>query len=78
MTLKAQTHKKLEYFIFENTEVEEDTVAQMYFYVVRKLCARETHGGCQAIKTSSKYPETKDELQSCTRSYQWLVYRSKY
>lgn len=31
------THKKLEYFIFENTRVEEDTIAQMYFYVIRKL-----------------------------------------
>lgn len=31
------THQKLEYFIFENTKVEEDTVAQMFFYVVRSL-----------------------------------------
>jgi len=31
------TYKKLEYFIFENTKVEEDTIAQMYFYVVRNL-----------------------------------------
>jgi hypothetical protein len=31
------THKKLEYFIFENTKVDEDTVAQMYFYVIRNL-----------------------------------------
>jgi len=30
-------HKKLEYFIFENTKVEKDTIAQMYFYVVRSL-----------------------------------------
>jgi uncharacterized protein with ParB-like and HNH nuclease domain len=34
---ESPTHKKLEYFIFENTKVEEDTVAQMYFYVVRSL-----------------------------------------
>lgn len=34
---ESPTHKKLEYFIFENTKVEEDTVAQMYFYVIRKL-----------------------------------------
>jgi hypothetical protein len=29
--------KKLEYFIFENTTIEEDTVAQMYYYVIRNL-----------------------------------------
>lgn len=34
---ESPTYKKLEYFIFENTKVEEDTVAQMYFYVIRKL-----------------------------------------
>jgi len=32
----------LEYFIFENTKVEEDTVAQMYFYVIRKLYEKNT------------------------------------
>jgi hypothetical protein len=34
---ESPTYKKLEYFIFENTKVEEDTVAQMYFYVIRNL-----------------------------------------
>ncbi|MCL6259161.1 DUF4268 domain-containing protein [Aquiflexum sp. TKW24L] len=34
---ESPTNKKLEYFIFENTKVEEDTVAQMYFYVIRNL-----------------------------------------
>ena len=34
---ESPTHKKLEYFIFENTKVEEDTIAQMYFYVIRNL-----------------------------------------
>lgn len=34
---ESPTHKKLEYFIFENTRVEEDAVAQMYFYVIRNL-----------------------------------------
>ncbi len=29
--------RKLAYFIFENNKVEEDTVAQMYFNVIRKL-----------------------------------------
>jgi uncharacterized protein with ParB-like and HNH nuclease domain len=30
-------NKKLEYFIFEDTKVEESAVAQMYFYVLRAL-----------------------------------------
>src|SRR5690606_32701740 len=30
-------NKKLEYFIYENTKIEEDTVAQMYYYVIRSL-----------------------------------------
>jgi hypothetical protein len=34
---ESPTSKKLDYFIFENTKVEEDTIAQMYFYVIRKL-----------------------------------------
>lgn len=34
------THKKLDYFIFENTKVEKNTVAQMYFYVIRSLCEK--------------------------------------
>ena len=33
----SPTHKKLDYFIFDNTKVEEGTVAQMYFSVIRKL-----------------------------------------
>jgi uncharacterized protein with ParB-like and HNH nuclease domain len=36
------THKKLEYFIFENTKVEVDTVSQMYFFVIRKLYDKNT------------------------------------
>jgi uncharacterized protein with ParB-like and HNH nuclease domain len=34
---ESSRNKKLEYFIFENTKVEEDAVAQMYFYVIRSL-----------------------------------------
>lgn len=32
--------KKLEYFIFEDTKVEEETIARMYFYVIRQLYER--------------------------------------
>jgi uncharacterized protein with ParB-like and HNH nuclease domain len=36
------THKKLEYFIFENNKVEETAIARMYFYVIRKLYQQNT------------------------------------
>jgi uncharacterized protein with ParB-like and HNH nuclease domain len=31
------TNKKLEYFIFENTKIEEEAISQLYYYVVRNL-----------------------------------------
>lgn len=31
------THKRLEYFIFEDNKVEENTVSQMYYHVIRSL-----------------------------------------
>lgn len=34
---ESPRNKKLEYYIFENTKIEEDTVAQMYYYVIRNL-----------------------------------------
>ncbi|MCM4172450.1 DUF4268 domain-containing protein [Arenibacter sp. TNZ] len=34
---ESPRHKKLEYFIFENTKVDEEVIAQMYFYVIEKL-----------------------------------------
>jgi hypothetical protein len=40
---ESPTHKKLEYFIFENSKIEEDTVAQMYFYVIRRLYEKNMH-----------------------------------
>jgi len=33
----SPTHKKLEYFIWENNKIETDTVAHMYFFVIGKL-----------------------------------------
>ena len=36
------THKKLEYFIFENTKVETDAVAKMYLYVITELFRKNT------------------------------------
>jgi hypothetical protein len=34
---ESPKNKKLDYFIFENTKIEEDTVSQMYLYVIRGL-----------------------------------------
>jgi uncharacterized protein with ParB-like and HNH nuclease domain len=39
---ESPKNKKLEYFIFENTKIEEDTIAQMYFYVIRNLYEKNT------------------------------------
>jgi uncharacterized protein with ParB-like and HNH nuclease domain len=34
---ESPKNKKLDYFIFENSKIEEDAVARMYFYVIRNL-----------------------------------------
>ena len=34
---ESPTYKRLEYFIFENSKIEEDIFAQMYFYVIKRL-----------------------------------------
>ncbi len=57
---ESPTHKKLEYFIFENTKVEEDTVAQMYFYVIRKLYEKNTQLLISNQDTFKITRETKD------------------
>ena len=38
--IESPTYKKLEYYVFSNTKVDEDTVAQMYFNVIRNLYDR--------------------------------------
>lgn len=57
---ESPTHKKLEYFIFENTKVEEDTVAQMYIYVIRKLYEKNTQLLISNQVTFKITRETKD------------------
>jgi uncharacterized protein with ParB-like and HNH nuclease domain len=34
---ESPRNKKLEYYIFENTKIEEDTIAQMYYFVIKNL-----------------------------------------
>src|SRR5690606_29574879 len=52
------TFKKLEYFIFENNKIEEDAIAQMYFYVLRSLYEKNSQllvNGQDILKISRKY-----------------------
>lgn len=37
---ESPTYKKLEYFIFENTKIEESAIAMMYSYVIKSLFER--------------------------------------
>lgn len=40
---ESPTYKKLEYFIFQNTKEEVESISQMYFYVIRKLYEINSH-----------------------------------
>ena len=35
--VESATHKKLDYFVFENTRIDEPALVNMYFYVITKL-----------------------------------------
>ena len=39
---ESPKHQQLEYFIFENTKVEEEVIAKMYSYVIEKLFEKNT------------------------------------
>jgi len=60
---EAPTFKKLEYFIFEDTKVEEEAVAQMYFYVLRQLYQKNSEllvEGQQILKITRKVEDFRD------------------
>lgn len=60
---EAPTHKKLEYFIFQDTKVEEEAVAQMYFYVLRQLYQKNSEllvEGQEVLKISRKAEDFRD------------------
>lgn len=40
--IETATNKKLEYFIFDNTKIEESAIAQMYLYVLKELFKKNT------------------------------------
>jgi hypothetical protein len=57
------TFKKLEYFIFENNKVEEDAIAQMYFYVLRILFKENSEvmvSGQDILKISRNQTDFRD------------------
>lgn len=57
------TFKKLEYFIFENNKVEEDAIAQMYFYVLRALFRKNSEvmvSGQDVIKISRNQSDFRE------------------
>jgi hypothetical protein len=62
------TNKKLEYFIFEDSKVEESAVAQMYFYVIRALYEKNAE---LLLKNSHIIKVTKN--QSDFRAAQELI-----
>lgn len=39
---ESPTNKKLEYFIFENTKIEESAIAMMYYHVIKSLLEKNT------------------------------------
>lgn len=66
---ESPTHKKLEYFIFENTKVDEEAIAQMYFYVIEKLYEKNAQLLLEAkdifkISRNASDFRTPQELQS--------------
>ncbi|PCI09975.1 MAG: hypothetical protein COB73_04355 [Flavobacteriaceae bacterium] len=66
---ESPTHKKLEYFIFEDTRVDEEVIAQMYFYIIEKLYEKNAQLLLEAKDTFKITRNTSDfrapqELQS--------------
>lgn len=57
------TFRKLEYFIFEDNKIEEDAVAQMYFYVLRALYKRNSElliSGQDVLKITRNQVDFRD------------------
>jgi len=60
------TFKKLEYFIFEDNKIEEDAIAQMYFYVLRSLFRRKSEvmiSGQGIIKISRDQSSFREAIE---------------
>ncbi|MBC7747815.1 MAG: DUF4268 domain-containing protein [Methylotenera sp.] len=56
---ESPTYKKLEYFIFQNTKEEVESVSQMYFYVIRKLYEINSH---LLVSTQDFFKITRSDL----------------
>lgn len=69
--IESATNKKLDYFIFENTKIDETAVAQMYFYVIKELFKKNTQllVNNQEIIKSSKSKEDFRSPQEIMNGY---------
>jgi uncharacterized protein with ParB-like and HNH nuclease domain len=69
--IESATNKKLDYFIFENTKIDESAVAQMYFYVIKELFKKNTQllVNNQEIIKSSKSKEDFRSPQEIINGY---------
>ena len=69
--IESATNKKLDYFIFENTKIDESAVAQMYFYVIKELFKKNTQllVNNQEIIKSSKSKEDFRSPQEIMNGY---------
>jgi uncharacterized protein with ParB-like and HNH nuclease domain len=66
------TFKKLEYFIFEDNKVEEDAIAQMYFYVLRSLFRKNSEvmvSGQTILKISRNQSDFREAKELENRWY---------
>lgn len=60
---ESPTYKKLDYFIFEDTKIEEDAVAQMYFHVIKRLFEKNSAlllNGQDILKISKNYKDFRN------------------
>ena len=69
--IESASYKKLDYFIFENTKIDESAVAQMYFYVIKELFKKNTQllVNNQEIIKSSKSKEDFRSPQEIMNGY---------
>ncbi|SHK63490.1 Uncharacterized conserved protein, contains ParB-like and HNH nuclease domains [Maribacter aquivivus] len=68
---ESPTHKKLEYFIFENTKIDEEVISKMYVYVIQKLYEKNTQLllGATDILKLSRLPEDFRSAQDLKNGY---------
>lgn len=68
---ETPTHKKLEYFIFEDTKIDEEVISKMYVYVIQKLYEKNAQLliGATDIFKLSRLPEDFRSPQDLENGY---------